>query len=260
MPKINKKRNAKGSRSQPYSGFNQYAPISRVVGRNVPFKITQATSGTGCISNNNTGPTLSNVNTVPLTPYTLGSRCALISAEFAQWRVRRMAVQYETDATASGVVNTQSGPSTTPSYGSRPFALGWNRDPDITFSTHPAIVEAGGLSHNTSRDSPVIRLPRSGWLYTSTTTGYPGSGIDLRMCAHGNLLASYVDASTTATATYGRIIISYDIEFRYPQNSSVIGAALSLKDKNNKNEQKEPEEKKINNSQAGSIASSWFGS
>lgn len=217
----------KSSRQSSLSMGGNFSASAHIVGMNVPFKLAQGTSGVGCITSNNTGPSLSNVTDVVIDPYTLGSRCALLAAEFAQWKVSRMTIQYVSDMTSSGVVNTQGGPSTTPSYGSRPFALGWHRDPSVLVTTHPTIMETGGISNNTSRNSKVINLPPSAWLYTSTTTSYAGSAIDNRMTAHGSLSGAFVDASTTAAATYGRIVICYDLSFRYPQNASVIGESIS---------------------------------
>lgn len=134
-----------------------------------------------------------------------------------------MEIQYESDTTLSGVVNTQGGPSTTPSYSSRPFAMGWNRDPSVLNVAHTSIVEAGGVMTNTSRNSPVLRIPKSPWLFSGTVGSYLAAGYDLRQTAFGNFAAAFVDASTTATATYGRLVIKYDLSFRFPMNLSLIG-------------------------------------
>lgn len=216
---------AKGGRrtGQP-SLKGPFTAIGRVTGKNTPFKLAQTTSGLGAISANNTGPSLTAVSQVYIDPYTLGSRAALLAAEFAQYRVAAMTIQYIADTTASGVVNSQSGPTTTPSYGSRPFALGWFKDPTVTPGSNVAIVEAGGFNHNTARDSRVLKIPSSPWLWTSSANGYPATAADLRLTAHGMLACQFVDASTTAAATYGRFEICWDIEFRYPHNVSVIGA------------------------------------
>lgn len=231
-----------------------FAASSRLVGMSEPFKVAQATSGVGCLTSNLTGVSLTAGTNFALDPFAIGSRCALFANLFQQWRVNRIELQYEADSTNSGVVNTQGGPSTTPSYGSRPFAIGWNRDPSLLNVIHTSIVEAGGVMTNTSRNSPVLRIPRSPWLFTGTVGAYLGSGIDLRLAAHGNISAAFVDASSTATATYGRIVIKYDLSFRYPQNFSNIGSSINLSlkkpqlmlepQKQNKDEKKEDGEKR----------------
>lgn len=199
-----------------------FSSICHLTGKNEPLKLTQGTSGTGCLTSQNTGPSITNGSNLLITPFAIGSRSALFAALFAQWKVRRIQIQYCPDATGSGVVNSASGPTSSPSYGSRQVAMSWNKDPDIQPSTHFAIIETGGVAFNSARSSR-LTFPSSGWLWTSTTTAYAATGIDLRMCSHGVFNAAFIDASTTASATYGRFIFTYDLSFRYPQNVSVIG-------------------------------------
>jgi hypothetical protein len=224
----NIKRRPKTGRGTGLASAGTFSAMAVVTGRNTAFKLTQTTSGVGCISNNNTGPTLSSLTSVYIDPYTIGSRCALLAAEFAQYRIRAMTIQYRTDATNSGVVNSQSGPTTTPSYGSRPFAMGWSKDPTIAPATAVSIVEIGGFSHNTSRDAKPLRLPSSPWLFTSSAASYPASAADIRLAAHGIFCAAFIDASTTAAATYGRFELTWEVEYRYPLNASVIGEEEKL--------------------------------
>jgi hypothetical protein len=238
-----KSKRRSGTQSKQRNRTFKFASIAFITGKNVPFKLAQNTSGTGCISANNTGPSITSVNSVLIDPYTIGSRAALLAAEFAQWRVRSLTIEYDPDVTSSGVVNSQSGPTTTPSYGSRPFAMGFSKDPIYLPSTHPGVMEIGGVSLNTSKRG-ILKLPSSQWLWASTTTGYStGSLIDNRTVSHGAFVASFVDASTTAAATYGRFVFTYALQFRYPVNANVIGATLN----NNVSPERvtEEEEKKI---------------
>lgn len=221
MPPKSKFKKNKGSKSGGY-GFKS---ICRVTGRTDAYKMSQTTSGLGCITTNLTSVSVTAGLNILLTPYSIGSRLALLAAEFAQWRVRRFTIRYKSDTTASGVVNSVSGPTTTPSYGSRPFVMCWGKDSDILPSTHATMVEMGGVQTNTSRNT-TLRLPGSAWLWTSTVSAYStGNPIDNRTVSHGTFNAAFVDASTTAAATYGRFEFTYDVLFRFPQNSSVIGTA-----------------------------------
>jgi hypothetical protein len=100
----------------------------------------------------------------------------------------------------------------------------WNKDPGVIGTTHVAIMEMGGIALNTARRGQV-RVGKTGWLWTSSSAAYSLNQVmENRMCAAGMFSASFVDASTTAAATYGRFVFTYNVSFRYPQNSSVIGS------------------------------------
>jgi len=218
----------KGKRGNQKSGATRrgvFSAISHDVGRNEPYKLTQAASGVGCISSNNTGPSVTSALNIIITPYSIGSRCALLAAQFAQWRVNSLIIAYVPDCTPSGVATSVNGPVTSPAYQSRPFAMVWGKDPDVLPSTHIAMMEMGGVASNVARGCR-IRVGKTGWLWSSSSQSYSGANIiDNRMCSAGTFSAAFADTSTTNTATYGRFVWTYNLSFRYPQNASVIGAA-----------------------------------
>jgi len=87
--------------------------------------------------------------------------------------------------------------------------------------------------------------------------------IDNRTVCHGALVASFVDASTTAAATYGRFVFTYALQFRYPVNASVIGSP-QLTDHTNydyitssSGEMKDKSEQKTNELTSSALADSY---
>lgn len=222
MPPKRSKRVVKQRKNTGSLGRSVFAAGAIVTARQPSFKVQQGTSGVGAITSNLTGASLTNASNIRLSPFAIGSRFGLFANLYAQWRVRRMVVQYIPDETASGVLDQPQGAITASvSYGNRAFAMGWNKDPSITLATADNVVEAGGQDCNTTRGKTLV-LPASGWLWTSSTSASP-SAIDERVSAHGQLSIIFRQTSTTTATTYGRVDISAEVEFRYPENASIVG-------------------------------------
>jgi hypothetical protein len=221
MPPKQSKRN-KQKKGVGSIGTSVFPSSATMCVRQPSFKLQQGTSGTGALTSNLSGISITNATNVRINPFTLGSRTALMGALFSQWRVKRMIIQYIPDETASGVLDQPQGAITASvSYGNRAFAMGWFKDPSAAPSTADYVLEFGGRDGNTTRGMTVV-VPPSGWLWVSTTGSSP-STIDQRMSAHGVLCCLFRTTSTTTATTYGRIDISAEIEYRYPENSSVVG-------------------------------------
>jgi len=223
-PKSGKRKGKKGQgRTPPIRPLSksEFPSGAVVTARQPSFKLQQGTSGTGAITSNLTGVSLTNASNIRIDPFSIGSRIGLFANLYCQYRVRRMVIEYIPDETSSGVLDQPAGAGTTPSYGNRSFAMGWNKDPSITLTTADGVVEFGGQDGNTSRRM-TLRVPASDWLWNSTTSASP-TGIDDRMACHGQLSAIFRTTSTTTATTYGRIDISLEIEFRYPAQTSIVG-------------------------------------
>jgi len=188
---------------------------SKVVGfttREIPFRITQATSGTGGITSVTSSTSSSNVNSVAIDPYTIGGRTLVIAQLYTKYRIRRVVIRYIPDTSFSGVVESISGPTTTPSYGSRVFAWGINRDPALSTLSYSQLVQMGGAVGNTNRSSRLVFINNdNSWFFTSTTAASPTT-IDLRMVAPLQLRFAYGTASTTAIGSYGQLVFDIDIQ------------------------------------------------
>lgn len=148
---------------------------------------------------------------------------AVLCANYLQYRVRRGTLRYVPDGTSSGVGEIVVGGTTTPTYGDRSFAMGIFKDPALSTISYENIFACGGVVGNTSRGHS-ISLPSSDWLWTSTTAASPTT-IDLRMTAFGKLYFSYFTASTTATYSYGQLLLTIEFEVRGAvDNATPLGA------------------------------------
>jgi len=139
-------------------------------------------------------------------------------SNYLQYRVVRGSLRYVPDGTSSGVMETVAGGTAAPTYADRTFAMGIFLDPALSTISFENIWASGGTVGNTSRQH-TLQLPPSGWLWTSTTTASPTT-IDLRMTAFGKLYFAYGVASTTASASYGQLLLTIEFEGR----GSVDGA------------------------------------
>jgi hypothetical protein len=131
---------------------------------------------------------------------------------FQQYRIVRGRLTYVPDGSSNGLVEIVSGPTAAPTYAARPFAFGIFKDPALSTIQYNAILDAGGKFGNTSKGK-VLTIGPSDWLWTSTTSASPTT-IDLRETAFGKLYFAYFNASTTATASFGHIILQLDVEFK----------------------------------------------
>jgi len=208
-----------------------------------PFRITQASSGTGGLTTVESNASLTAANSVVLDPYTIGGRLSLMANLFTEYRFTKLKLTYvPDDTTASGVIETAGGPTTTPSYANRSFAIGLATDPALSTLQFDSLVEMGGKISNTTRSVTLVAgggaLNR--WRYTSTTAAYASATtIDFRMVAPLKLYFAYFIASTTATASYGNIVMDATVQFRGSvDNAGVLGATLKVSEPDEKDEEK----------------------
>lgn len=197
----------------------------RVATRSIPFRITQTTSGTGAITSVESGLSLTASNSAAIDPYSIGGRANHFASQFLRYRIERIMIQFVSDETSSGVVESVSGATTTPSYASRVFAMGLFRDPALSTITYENLVAMGGFIGNTSRNMKA-RFRGSPWLFTSTTAGSP-TNIDLRMTAPYKLYFEFQNNSTTAAASYGHLVFNITWLFQGAIDNAVpLGRSL----------------------------------
>jgi hypothetical protein len=169
---------------------------------------------------------LAAANSVSLDPFTIGGRLLLLGNNFLQYRIVRGRLTYVPDGSSNGIVEIVSGATAAPTYAARPFAIGILKDPALSTVQYNAILDAGGKYGNTSKGK-VLTIGPSGWLWTSTTSASPTT-IDLRMSAFGKLYFAFFNASTTATVSFGHIIVQLDVEFKgVVYNAAALGTALA---------------------------------
>jgi hypothetical protein len=231
MPPKRAKGNKLARNSVSKQSTNEFPSVATATGRTVSFSMTQTTSGMGSITQLTSQDSgLANDTFAPLTPFVIGGRCGFLASEFAQWRVKRMTIQYITNETTSGGVDDVTGAATglLPQV-NRAFAYGWGKDPSLTTEVANAfnVIEYGGFQCTTSRNGRKLVLPSSGWLWTSTISSSP-TDIDWRMCAHGVFYSIYNQASTTNSRTYGRFEVCFDVEYRFPSDHDPIGLRVFL--------------------------------
>jgi hypothetical protein len=143
--------------------------------------------------------------------------------------------------------DTTAGGTAAPTYAARPFSIGIFIDAALSTISYENIIAAGGSYGNTSK-SRALRLPRSPWLWTSATGGSPTT-VDLRMVCFGKLYFSFFNASTTATASYGHLILDIYYECRGSvDNAPPLGLGLP----SSNYDVKQDDEKKV------SVSKSWF--
>jgi len=196
---------------------------TRITG--VPFRITQATSGTGGLTTAESNASLSASASTSLDPYLIGGRLNSLASQFEQYRIVRGRLIYVPDGTGTGILEIVGGSTATPGYAARPFAIGIFKDPALSTLTYTNIIDGGGKWGNTSRGKTLTIGP-SKWLWTSTTTASP-STIDLRETAFGKLYFSFFNTSTTAVTSFGHLILQIDVEFKGVIFSAVpIGRTL----------------------------------
>jgi len=255
------KRGKQGKRSGGFGSMSaRQSKIVTFTTREIPFRITQATSGTGGITSVTSSTSSSNVNSVAIDPFSIGGRTLTIAQLFTKYRFRKVTMRYIPDTSYSGVVESISGPTTTPSYGSRVFAWGVNRDPALSTLSYSQLVQMGGVVGNTNRSSRLVFINNdSSWFFTSTTAASPTT-IDLRMAAPLQLRFAYGTASTTAIGSYGQLV--FDIEFQVQGDippSAPLGLALSAPTTESETERKEKEpEEKQGSALPLKSASTWF--
>jgi hypothetical protein len=162
-----------------------------------------------------------------LDPYIIGGRFAIFAAQYQQYRIKSGFVKYRPDCSPNGLVDMAGGPSSaTVTYENRAFALGIFKDPALSSITYENILQTGGFYGSTTKGF-TLRVPSSGWLWTSTTASSPTT-IDLRMTSFGKMFFAYFIASTTATASYGHLEFSLVIEFKGTiDNAALLGKVIS---------------------------------
>jgi hypothetical protein len=186
-----------------------------------------------------------------LDPYTIGGRLLQFANEFQQYRVVSGKLTYVPDGTATGLYEAVNGQSTTPSYVARPFAIGIFKDPALSTLTYTNIIDGGGKWCNTSRGRQLSIGP-SPWLWTSTTAASP-STIDLRTTAFGKLYFAFFNSSTTASPSFGHLILQIDVEYKGVIFSAApLGSSLSPP----QSDKAEAEEKKVVGIAAEALAKS----
>lgn len=196
--------------------------------REASFAVQSTTSGTAGIIGNAGNVGATPLGDVQITPYALGGRAFNMAAVFSEWRVRSIRFEYEPAyVTASGVVDNEAG-TTTPTYDSRAFAWGVERDPAIALGSTSSIYAAGGRYNNTSRKSSLVYTPKDGeWFYTTTTAAYASAtSIDFRLVCPCVLWFRFSVASTTQI-TYGLINVQAVLQFRHP-NPTVNPVGMQL--------------------------------
>jgi len=205
MPKRGKK---KGKSSNFMTGVVSI-PI-----RGTPFRFEQTSSGTGCIQTAESNVSLAYATTVELDPFAIGGRLNALASIYAQYRIKSGTLTYSPLSSYSGIISNAAGP-VAGSYAERGLAWCIVSDPAIVITNYSQVGEVGKFFRTSQRAS--LKVPRSGWLFTSTTL-ISGSttAIDRRLACFGRLSAVFREASTTATQAYGDIQMALVVEFRYP--------------------------------------------
>ena len=209
--------------------------------REVPLRITQATSGTGGLTTVTSGGSYTNANLVPIDPFNIGGRFNSVASNFTKYQLLSVIATYIPDSTQSGVTDLVAGPSTTPTYVSRSFAWGFNRDPALSTLSYTQLIEMGGQYGNTSRPQK-LRFSNNRdpyWYFVSTTAASPTT-IDLRMAAPLQLRFAYSGTSTTAIGSYGHVVMDFVIKF---QGSIAPNGSLGLTMPSLQNSDESKEEK-----------------
>lgn len=192
--------------------------------REVPLRVSQASSGTGGLTSVTSNGSYSAANSVNIDPYNVGGRMAEVSAVFTKYRIKRLRIRYLPDTTMSGVTDLVAGPSGSPNYVSRTFAWGFNRDPALSTLNYTQLIQMGGSVGNTAKPQTLTFVNNDpAWFFTSTTASSPTT-IDLRLVAPLQLRFAYFNTSTTATASYGHLVFDMVVQFQGPiANSGPLG-------------------------------------
>lgn len=206
------KRNNKKSRISQTRGSR----VTTTLFQTPSFLVEQAASGNGGFTSSASAASITAANGFPLDPFNVGGHLYHMASLFSEWRLRWVRIDYIPYSTPSGVMSTVSGTTSSPSYGSRNFAMGIMDDPDFTPVTYNGIVISGkSVESNTaqrvslSHSSGALRT----WRFTSTTGSSPTT-IDLRMTAPADVRFAYQQTSTTNVVTYGNIIVTGLVDFR----------------------------------------------
>jgi hypothetical protein len=210
------------------------------------FKVTQASSGTTCLTPNDWVGSITSNNYALLNPVSAGGRFADAAALFQFWRLVNLTLEYFPDMSGSGILENVAGGTTTPTYGSRTFAIGFQKDPATSNFLSPMgfseIVAQGGRISDTSRSFRMRGDFNGKWLYTNDSATSPTIPLESRFTAACSITSSFFTNSTTAAATYGFIRLSFTAQFKTPINDSAPQVALSAPQAPSPNEY---EEKKI---------------
>jgi hypothetical protein len=198
-----------------------------------PFFVAQGTSGTGCLTTDLSGVSMTTGITIYCDPKSMGGRFSNIAAYFQQYRVVNAQFQFLPFNSITGQQEIVSGPTSTPSYAMRDVAWWFSKDPGLQMTSYAQIMDSGGKYFKTNGSS-VLRIPNSRWLYTGASAASP-TIIDQRDSSFGILNAAFRSASTSATSTYGEIRFSGTILFRYNNTGLAVPGFLSpLKDDDSK--------------------------
>jgi hypothetical protein len=225
MPRRSKRRVKRQSRPGNGGGTGLQSRVINFSSRELPFRITQATTGTGGLTSVSSQTSSTAATSVFLDPYSIGGRLFTAAGLYSKYRFRRVVIRYVPDTTFSGVQESVAGATTTPSYGDRVFAWGFNRDPAYSTLSYSQLVQMGGRIGNTSRSSTLSFVNKDPqWYFTSATAGSP-STIDLRLTAPLQLRFAYFNTSTTAAASYGHLVFDIDVQF---MGDGPIAVPLSL--------------------------------
>jgi len=214
-------------------------PVLRGIFTEPMAYLGQVSSGVGAITANQSNRSLTGAISCELDPYTIGGRLYAIAFNFLQYRVRGGRLRYVPMMTSSGVSTLVAGPSTTPSYAVRDFVVKVYRDPRTAATSYSNgdLLMSGARACRTTQPFQ-ISIPRSSWLWTSTSASSSISSIDYRQAAFGALVAQFRDTSTTASVLYGDLIFDLDVEFRYPCQSTPLALQASLTSKSKDDESK----------------------
>jgi hypothetical protein len=198
-----------------YSNFSTIPHTTIIPIKTSPFYVSQASSGTVCLSTNLSNLSLGTVGSTYLDPFSIGGRFFNFAAYFLQYRVRKGAYfQYSPYNSVTGQQEIVSGPTATPSLALRDVAWFVSGDPILALSSWAQIVDSGGVEFLTSQRRR-IRIPSSGWKWCTATAATP-TNIDVRTTSFGCLQMRFRQNSSTTTSTYGQIEFVGNVEFRYP--------------------------------------------
>jgi len=220
--RANRKGSRRGGNGQSLQAFE--SETVTVHFREVPLQITQATSGTGGLTNLSGNASATSATSYNIDPYNIGGRLNEFAHLFAQYRFKSLRLNFIPQSTSAGVVDTVVGETTTPAYENRAFSWAISPDPSITAGTFTTTGNIGKFG-NTSRSSFLVLPKNNNWLFTSTSAASP-TAIDLRMASPAKLIWVYYGTSTTATNNLGFIQYVGSIQFRHPTNDvAAVGSS-----------------------------------
>lgn len=217
MPRRNqassRRRSMRRRPNRSVSTAYQHRAVAHVQGATADYAVGSDGATTNVFGS--VGSPTSTVSGVILDPFGLDTRAAAIAANFAEWKLNAVSIEYVQRTSASAN-----------------FAIGWSDDPGVNITAtfaRCAALEASRVFNLGSGMKQVFRFrPRAGWLRTSSAG--ESTIASHRLTSAGVLLARW-DAAPSS-GNYGALLIKYDLSFRSPcvsQTVNIVDGEIRIK-------------------------------